>query len=286
MTSSTTCDSIDFDNLADAVDLALSNDEQDWLDSMSNTPGRGIRREYHFYGQELLDFDVLHGDVRTGSVSVKSDLSAWDDEFGTQTVPSRFAKSLILKNHRSFDVKILNSITLHGADVASFEISVSARINDSFSFYSWRGGEPEDRFSISMALSRLAVAEFCEQQEITGATAGEVIDYSDMHSECNEVRLKIVAGPFETMRQISDVLNDSGVGRICRFVTNKNLMAKGLDHDTSKEQLKSVLESRYRMVEWCSQAESFLPVSVFAHHKECLCKQCEYEHYTKISKQL
>lgn len=286
MTSSTTCDSIDFDNLADAVDLALSNDEQDWLDSMSNTPGRGIRREYHFYGQELLDFDVLHGDVRTGSVSVKSDLSAWDDEFGTQTVPSRFAKSLILKNHRSFDVKILNSITLHGADVASFEISVSARINDSFSFYSWRGGEPEDRFSISMALSRLAVAEFCEQQEINRATAGEIIDYYDLLSECNEVRLKVVAGPFETMRQISDVLNDSGVGRICRFVTNKNLMAKGLDHDTSKEQLKSVLESRYRMVEWCSQAESFLPVSVFAHHKECLCKQCEYEHYTKISKNL
>lgn len=278
--------SVDFGTLADAVDLALSDYEQDWLDSMSNTPGRGIRREYHFYGQELLDFDVLHGDVRTGSVSVKSDLSAWDDEFGTQTSPSRFVKSLILKNHRSFDVKILNSITLHGANVASFEISVSARINDSFSFYSWRGGEPENRFSISMDLSRLAVAEFFEQQEITGATAGEVIDYCDMLPERNEVRLKIVAGPFETMRQISDVLNNSGVGRICRFVTNKNLMAKGLDHDASKDQLKSVLESRYRMMEWCSQAESFLPVSVFAHHKECLCKNCEYEHYTKISKRL
>lgn len=202
MTSSTTCDSIDFDNLADAVDLALSNDEQDWLDSMSNAPGRGIRREYHFCGKRLLDFDVLHGDVRTGSVSVKSDLSAWDDEFGTQTVPSRFAMSLILKNRKSFDVKILNSITLRGADVASFEISVSARINDSFSFCLWRGGEPEDRFSISMNLARLAVAEFCEQQEITGATAGEVIDYCDMLPECNEVRLKVVAGPFETMRQI------------------------------------------------------------------------------------
>lgn len=147
--------SVDFGTLADAVDLALSNDEQDWLDSMSNTPGRGIRREYHFYGQKLLDFDVLHGDVRTGSVSVKSDLSAWDDEFGTQTVPSRFAKSLILKNHKSFDVKILNSITLNRADVASFEISVSARINDSFSFCLWRGGERQPVQPLGIPLASL-----------------------------------------------------------------------------------------------------------------------------------
>ena len=272
MTDNTADNSIDFDTLADAADLSLSDDEQDWLDSMSNTPGRGIRREYHFCGKRLLDFDVLHGDVRTGSISVKSDLSAWDDEFGTQTAPSRLVKSLILKNHKSFDVKI--------------QISVSARIKDSLSFCLWRGGEPEDRFSISMNLAHLAIAEFCEQQGINKATTGEVIDYSDMSPGNNEVRVKVVAGPFETIKQVSEVLNNSGVGRICRFVTNKNLMAKGLDYDTSKEQLKSILESQYRMMEWCSQAESLISTSVFAHYKKCLCKHCEYEHYTKISKRL
>ena len=285
MTEDTAGNSIDFDTLTDAVDLALNNDEQEWLNGMSNTPGRGIRREYHFCGRRLMDFDVFLGNVRTGDVSVKSDLSSWDDGFSNQIVPSSFIKNLIIDNYKSFKVNILDSTTLYDSDVVSAEVSVSAHKDDRFSFCLWIGGDFEDRFSISMTLSRLAVAEFCEKQGINRA-AGEVIDYYDLLSERNEVRLKVVAGPFETMRQISDVLNDSGVGRICRFVTNKNLMAKGLDHDTSKEQLKSILESQYRMMEWCSQAESFISTSVFAHHKECLCKHCEYEHYTKISKRL
>ena len=286
MTDNTTCDSIDFNTLADSVDLALNSDEQEWLNGMSNTPGRGIRREYHFRGQRLLDFDLLHGNARTGSISVKEDLSAWDDQFSTQIVPSSFVKNLLLENHKSFRVNILDSIVLDNAGIACAEVSVSAQEDDGLSFCLWIGGDFGDRFSISMDLSRLAVAEFCEQQEIAGATAGEVIEYSDILPERNEVRVKVVAGPFETMRQISDVLNNSGAGRICRFITDKSLMVKGLEHDTSKEQLKSILENRYRMMEWCSQAESFIPVSVFAHHKECLCKHCEYEHYTKISKRL
>lgn len=285
MTENTASNSIDFDTLADAVDLALSNDEQEWLNSMSNTPGRGIHREYHFHGQKLLGFDIFDEKVITGSVSVKSDLSAWDDGFGSQIVPSQFVRSLTLKNHKSFSVNILDSITLYDSNVVSVEVSVSARINDGFSFYLW-AGYPEHRFPISIELAHLAIAEFCEQQGINGATTGEVIDYCDMLPERNEVRVRVVAGPFETMKRVSEVLNNSGVGGICRFVTNKNLMAKGLDHDVSKEQLKSILESRYRMMEWCSQAESFISVSVFAHHKECLCKHCEYEHYTKISKRL
>lgn len=276
---------IDFDTLADAADLALSDYEQDWLDSMSNTPGRGIRREFHFCGQKLLGFDIFDEKVITGSFSVRSDLSAWDDGLGSQIVPSPFARSLTLKNHKSFSVNILDSITLYDSNVVSVEVSVSARINDGFSFYLW-AGYPEHRFPISIELSHLAIAEFCEQQGINKATTGEVIEYSDVSPGSNEVRLKVVAGPFKVMKRVSDVLNNSGVDRICRFVTNKNLMAKGLDYDTSKEQLKSILESQYRMMEWCSQAESFISTSVFAHHKECLCKHCEYEHYTKISKRL
>lgn len=285
MTDNTTCDSIDFNTLADAADLALSGYEHEWLNGMSNTPGRGIRREYHFSGQKLLGFDMFQQNIIAGSVSVKSDLSAWDDGFGSQIVPSPFARSLTLKTHKSFSVNILDSITLYDSNVVSVEVSVSARINDGFSFYLW-AGYPEHRFPISIELSHLAIAEFCEQQGINKATTGEVIEYSDVSPGSNEVRVKVVAGPFEVMKQISEVLNNSGVGRICRFVTNKNLMAKGLDYDTSKEQLKSILESQYRMMEWCSQAESFISTSVFAHHKECLCKNCEYEHYTKISKRL
>lgn len=286
MTEDTAGNSIDFDTLTDAVDLALNNDEQEWLNGMSNTPGRGIRREYHFCGRRLMDFDVFLGNVRTGDVSVKSDLSSWDDGFSNQIVPSSFIKNLIIDNYKSFKVNILDSTTLYDSDVVSAEVSVSAHKDDRFSFCLWIGGDFEDRFSISMTLSRLAVAEFCEKQGINRAAVSEVIEYSDMSSGSNEVRVKVVTGPFETMKQISEILNNSGAGRICRFVTNKNLILKGLDHDTSKEQLKSILESRYRMMEWCSHAESFLPVSVFAHYKECLCKHCEYEHYTKISKRL
>lgn len=285
MTDNTADDGIDFDTLADAADLALSGYEHEWLNGMSNTPGRGIRREYHFCGQKLLGFDIFGEKVITGSFSVRSDLSAWDDELGSQIVPSPFVRSLTLKNHKSFSVNILDSITLYDSNVVSVEVSVSARINDGFSFYLW-AGYPEHRFPISIELAHLAIAEFCEQQGINKATTGEVIEYSDVSPGSNEVRVKVVAGPFETIKQVSEVLNNSGVGRICRFVTNKNLMAKKVDYDTSKEQLKSILESQYRMMEWCSQAESFISTSVFAHHKECLCKHCEYEHYTKISKRL
>lgn len=283
MTSSTTCDSIDFDTLADAVDLALHHGEQDWLNSMSNTPGRGIRRAFHFCGRKILNSDMHYSAANTGVISVKSDLSAWPDEFSIDIIPPQFIKNSFLENYRSFSVKIVDSMTLNEESVIYAEVSVQAY---GAAFYSWSDGNLGDRFAFSMNLARLAVAEFCEQQEFSGATTGEVIDYRDMNPERNEVRVKVVAGPFEVMKQISDVLNGSGVDRVCRFVTNKNLMLKGLDHDISKEQLKSVLESRYRMMEWCSQAESFLPVSVFAHHKECLCKHCEYEHYTKISKRL
>lgn len=279
MTEDTAGGRVDFDTLADAVDLALHHGEQEWLNSMSNTPGRGIRRAFHFCGRSLLDYDTYYSAPNTGSISVKSDLSAWPDEFGTQIVPSQFIKKLSLKNHKPFSVKILDSITLNDTGVTCAEVSVQV---DRLHFDLWVGGGSKARFAYSMNLAHLAVAELCEQKEFNGATAGEVIDYCDMNPEHNDVRVKVVAGPFEVMKQISDVLNGSGVGRVCRFVTDN----KGLDYDTSKEQLKSILESQYRMVEWCSQAESFLPVSVFAHHKECLCKHCEYEHYTKISKQL
>jgi hypothetical protein len=283
MTEDTAGDSIDFDTLADAVDLALHHGEQEWLNSMSNTPGRGIRRAFHFCGRKILNSDMHYSAANTGVISVKSDLSAWPDEFSIDIIPPQFIKNSFLENYRSFSVKIVDSMTLNEESVIYAEVSVQAY---GAAFYSWSDGNLGDRFAFSMNLARLAVAEFCEQQEFSGATAGEVIDYRDMNPERNEVRVKVVAGPFEVMKQISDVLNGSGVDRVCRFVTNKNLMLKGLDHDISKEQLKSVLESRYRMMEWCSQAESFLPVSVFAHHKECLCKHCEYEHYTKISKRL
>lgn len=283
MTEDTAGDSIDFDTIADAVDLALHHGEQEWLNGMSNTPGRGIRRAFHFCGRKILNSDMHYSAANTGVISVKSDLSAWSDEFSIDIIPPQFIKNSFLENYRSFSVKIVDSMTLNEESVIYAEVSVQAY---GAAFYSWSDGNLGDRFAFSMNLARLAVAEFCEQQEFSGATAGEVIDYRDMNPERNEVRVKVVAGPFEVMKQISDVLNGSGVDRVCRFVTNKNLMLKGLDHDTSKEQLKSVLESRYRMMEWCSQAESFLPVSVFAHHKECLCKHCEYEHYTKISKQL
>jgi hypothetical protein len=283
MTEDTAGDSIDFDTLADAVDLALHHGEQEWLNSMSNTPGRGIRRAFHFCGRKILNSDMHYSAANTGVISVKSDLSAWPDEFSIDIIPPQFIKNSFLENYRSFSVKIVDSMTLNEESVIYAEVSVQAY---GAAFYSWSDGNLGDRFAFSMNLARLAVAEFCEQQEFSGATAGEVIDYRDMNPERNEVRVKVVAGPFEVMKQISDVINGSGVDRVCRFVTNKNLMLKGLDHDISKEQLKSVLESRYRMMEWCSQAESFLPVSVFAHHKECLCKHCEYEHYTKISKRL
>lgn len=272
------CDSVDFDVLADAVDLALSNDEQEWLNSMSNTPGRGIRREYHFCGKRLMASDVCYGAANTGSISIRGNLSEWPDEFGTRIIPAQFVENLILENYKSFNVKTIESMTLNEYSIAYNEVSIQA---DAMMLESWAEADGVSRFAFSMNLARLAVAEIN-----SGATTGEVIDYSDMLPKHNEVRMKVVTGPFETMKRVSDFLNNSGVGRICRFVTNKNLMAKGLDHDTSKEQLKSVLKSRYRMVEWCSQAESFLPVSVFAHHKECLCKNCEYEHYTKISKRL
>ena len=285
MTDSNAGENIDFDVLADSVDITLDNDEQDWLNGMSNAPGRGIRRGYHFCGRELLDYDTCYSAANTGSVSVKSDLSAWPDEFGNQIVPSEFIRKLSLKNHKPFNVNILESIILNNTSVTYAEVSVQVDAGR-LDFYLWVGGDYKDRFAYSMNLARLAVAEFCEQQEINRVTVGEVIEYSDMNPERNEVRVKVVAGPFETMRHISDVLNNSGVGGICRFVTNKNLMMRGLDYDTSKEQLKNILKSRYRMMEWCSQAESFIPVSVFAHHKECLCKHCEYEHYTKISKRL
>lgn len=283
--NNTTGDSIDFDTLADAVDLALHYDEQEWLNSMSNTPGRGIRRGYHFCGRELLDYDTCYSAANTGSVSVKSDLSAWPDEFGNQIVPSEFIRKLSIKNHKPFNVNILESIILNDTSVTYAEVSVQVDAGR-LDFYLWVGGDYKDRFAYSMNLTRLAAAEFCEQQGINRATAGEVIDYCDMNPERNEVRIKVIAGPFETMRRISDALNGSGIGRVCRFVTDKNLMTKGLDYNTSREQLKSILKSQYRMMEWCSQAESFIPVSVFAHHKECLCKYCEYEHYTKISKRL
>lgn len=283
MTEDTAGDSIDFDTLADAVDLALHHGEQEWLNSMSNTPGRGIRRAFHFCGRKILNSDMHYSAANTGVISVKSDLSAWSDEFSIDIIPPQFIKKSFLENYRSFSVKIVDSMTLNEESVVYAEVSVQAY---RAAFYSWSDGNLGDRFAFSMNLARLAVAEFCEQQEITCSTAGEVVNYCDMNPERNEVRVKVVAGPFEVMKRISDVLNGSGVGRVCRFVTNKNLMLKGLDHDTSKEQLKSVLESQYRMMEWCSQAESFLPVSVFAHHKECLCKNCEYEHYTKISKRL
>lgn len=283
MTEDTAGDSIDFDTLADAVDLALHHGEQEWLNSMSNTPGRGIRRAFHFCGRKILNSDMHYGAANTGVISIKSDLSAWSDEFSIDIIPPQFIKNSFLENYRSFSVKIVDSMTLNEENVVYAEVSVQAY---GAAFYSWSDGNLGDRFAFSMNLARLAVAEFCEQQEITCSTAGEVVNYCDMNPERNEVRVKVVAGPFEVMKWISDVLNGSGVGRVCRFVTNKNLMLKGLDHDTSKEQLKSVLESQYRMMEWCSQAESFLPVSVFAHHKECLCKNCEYEHYTKISKRL
>jgi len=283
MTEDTAGDSIDFDTLADAVDLALHHGEQEWLNSMSNTPGRGIRRAFHFCGRKILNSDMHYSAANTGVISIKSDLSAWSDEFSIDIIPPQFIKNSFLENYRSFSVKIVDSMTLNEESVVYAEVSVQAY---GAAFYSWSDGNLGDRFAFSMNLARLAVAEFCEQQEITCSTAGEVVNYCDMNPERNEVRVKVVAGPFEVMKWISDVLNGSGVGRVCRFVTNKNLMLKGLDHDTSKEQLKSVLESQYRMMEWCSQAESFLPVSVFAHHKECLCKNCEYEHYTKISKRL
>lgn len=283
MTEDTAGDSIDFDTLADAVDLALHHGEQEWLNSMSNTPGRGIRRAFHFCGRKILNSDMHYSAANTGVISIKSDLSAWSDEFSIDIIPPQFIKNSFLKNYRSFSVKIVDSMTLNEESVVYAEVSVQAY---GAAFYSWSDGNLGDRFAFSMNLARLAVAEFCEQQEITCSTAGEVVNYCDMNPERNEVRVKVVAGPFEVMKWISDVLNGSGVGRVCRFVTNKNLMLKGLDHDTSKEQLKSVLESQYRMMEWCSQAESFLPVSVFAHHKKCLCKNCEYEHYTKISKRL
>lgn len=283
MTEDTAGDSIDFDTLADAVDLALHHGEQEWLNSMSNTPGRGIRRAFHFCGRKILNSDMHYSAANTGVISIKSDLSAWSDEFSIDIIPPQFIKNSFLENYRSFSVKIVDSMTLNEESVVYAEVSVQAY---GAAFYSWSDGNLGDRFAFSMNLARLAVAEFCEQQEITCSTAGEVVNYCDMNPERNEVRVKVVAGPFEVMKWISDVLNGSGVGRVCRFVTNKNLMLKGLDHDTSKEQLKSVLESQYRMMEWCSQAESFLPVSVFAHHKECLCKNCEYEHYTKISRKL
>lgn len=279
MTEDTAGGRVDFDTLADAVDLALHHGEQEWLNSMSNTPGRGIRRAFHFCGRSLLDYDTYYSAPNTGSISVKSDLSAWPDEFGTQIVPSQFIKKLSLKNHKPFSVKILDSITLNDTGVTCAEVSVQV---DGLHFDLWVGGGSKARFAYSMNLAHLAVAELCEQKEFSGATAGEVIDYCDMNPEHNDVRVKVVAGPFEVMKQISDVLNGSSVGRVCRFVTDN----KGMDHDASKEQLKSVLESRYEMMEWCSQAESFIPVSVFAHHKECLCKHCEYKHYTKISKKL
>ena len=278
-------DGIDFNALADSVDLALNTDEQDWLDRMSFTPGRGIRRGYHFCSRKLLEYGSYYSVANTGSIYVKSDLSAWPDEFGNQIVPSEFISDLRLKDYKSFKVKILDSTTLDDTGVTCAKASVKVD-TDRFDSYVWVDGNPRDRFAYSMKLVRIAVAEFCEQQEISGTTAGEVINYCDMNPERNEIKIKVVAGPFETMKHVSDVFNNSGVGRICRFVTNKNLMVKGLDHNTSKEQLKSILESRYRMMEWCSQAESFIPVSVFAHHKECLCKYCEYEHYTKISKRL
>ena len=283
MTDNTASDSIDFDTLADAADLALSGYERDWLNGMSNTPGRGIRRAFHFCGRKILNSDMHYSAANTGVISVKSDLSAWPDEFSIDIIPPQFIRNSFLENYRSFSVKIVDLMTLNEESVVYAEVSVQAY---GAAFYSWSNGNLGDRFAFSMNLARLAVAEFCEQQEINKDTVGEVIDYHDMNPEHNEIRVKIVAGPFEVMKQISDVLNGSGVGRVCRFATNKNLMLKGLDHDTSKEQLKSVLESRYRMMEWCSQAESFLPVSVFAHHKECLCKHCEYKHYTKISKKL
>lgn len=273
-----------FDFLADSVDTALDNGEQEWLNCMSNVPGRGIRRGYHFCGRTLLDYDEYYSNANTGSIHIALDLSTWDNGVCPQIVPPQFIKKLSLKNHRPFSAKILDSITLDDTGVTCAEVSVKV---DELHFDLWEGGGSKARFAYSMSLARLATAEFCDQQGINRTTAGEVIEYSDMNPERNEVRVKVVAGPFETMRKISDVLNgSSGVGRVCRFVTDKNLMVKGLDHDTSKEQLKRVLKSRYKMMEWCSQAESFLPVSVFAHHKECLCWHCEYEHYTKISKQL
>lgn len=283
MTEDTAGGRVDFDTLADAVDLALHHGEQEWLNSMSNTPGRGIRRAFHFCGRKILNSDMHYSAANTGVISVKSDLSAWPDEFSIDIIPPQFIRNSFLENYRSFSVKIVDLMTLNEESVVYAEVSVQAY---GAAFYSWSNGNLGDRFAFSMNLARLAVAEFCEQQEINKDTVGEVIDYHDMNPEHNEIRVKIVSGPFEVMKQISDVLNGSGAGRICRFATNKNLMLKGLGHDTSKEQLKSVLESRYRLMEWCSQAESFLPVSVFTHHKECLCKNCEYEHYTKISKRL
>ena len=283
MNEDTAGDSIDFDTLADAVDLALHYGEQEWLNSMSNTPGRGIRREFHFCGKRLLASDVYYGAANTGSISIKGNLSEWPDEFGTRIIPSQFIENLILENYKSFSISIPNSMILNEDSIAYTEVFIQA---DSMILESWSEADGANRFAFSMNLTRLAAAEFCEQQGINRATAGEVIEYSDMNPEHNEVRVKVVAGPFETMRQISDVLNNSGVGGICRFVTDNNLMLKGLDHNTSKERLKSILKSQYRIMEWCSQVESFLPVSVFAHHKECLCKHCEYEHYTKISKRL
>lgn len=145
MTDNTADDGIDFDTLADAADLALSGYEHEWLNGMSNTPGRGIRREYHFCGQKLLGFDIFGEKVITGSFSVRSDLSAWDDGLGSQIVPSPFVMSLTLKNHKYFSVNILDSITLYDSNVVSVEVSVSARINDGFSFYLW-AGYPEHRF--------------------------------------------------------------------------------------------------------------------------------------------
>ena len=283
MNEDTAGDSIDFDTLADAVDLALHYGEQEWLNSMSNTPGRGIRREFHFCGKRLLASDVYYGAANTGSISIEGNLSEWPDEFGTRIIPSQFIENLILENYKSFSISIPNSMILNEDSIAYTEVFIQA---DSMILESWSEADGANRFAFSMNLTRLAAAEFCEQQGINRATAGEVIEYSDMNPEHNEVRVKVVAGPFETMRQISDVLNNSGVGGICRFVTDNNLMLKGLDHNTSKERLKSILKSQYRIMEWCSQVESFLPVSVFAHHKECLCKHCEYEHYTKISKRL
>ena len=283
MTEDTASDSIDFDTLADAADLALHHGEQEWLNSMSNTPGRGIRRAFHFCGRKILNSDMHYSAANTGVISVKSDLSAWPDEFGTRIIPSQFIENLIIENYKSFSISIPNAMTLNEDSIAYTEVSIQA---DSMILESWSEADGANRFAFSMNLTRLAAAEFCEQQGINRATAGEVIEYSDMNPEHNEVRVKVVAGPFETMRQISDVLNNSGVGGICRFVTDNNLMLKGLDHNTSKERLKSILKSQYRIMEWCSQVDSFLPVSVFAHHKECLCKHCEYEHYTKISKRL
>lgn len=174
MTDNTADDGIDFDALADAADLALHHGEQEWLNSMSNTPGRGIRRAFHFCGRKILNSDMHYSAANTGVISVKSDLSAWPDEFSIDIIPPQFIRNSFLENYRSFSVKIVDLMTLNEESVVYAEVSVQAYVA---AFYSWSNGNLGDRFAFSMNLARLAVAEFCEQQEINKDTVGEVIDY-------------------------------------------------------------------------------------------------------------